>query len=214
MALYNYDQNSPGAVLDYNAAGITPDYNALLMNLGYRPNAFASKEGAFKNQIGFQQLMKRIMDQRMKVFEPYSQGYANPVMALPQNMENYMNMARTAYSHPLYSLTGADEFFQGGWKSGDFPHADTPTYAYWRGAVNNYPNVPPPITSGGGGNGGDGGGGGGGGQSQSGTQLYNVPIIGPDGGVGTIQVVAHDPQSAVQNAHQGGNTPTGGAVLA
>jgi hypothetical protein len=45
-----------------------------------------------------------------------------------------------------------------------------------------------------------------------GTRLFNVPIIGPDGGAGTIQVVAHDPASAVINASQGGNTPTGPAV--
>lgn len=42
--------------------------------------------------------------------------------------------------------------------------------------------------------------------------VYNVPIIGPDGGAGTIKVNARDPESAVENASQGGNTPTGGAT--
>lgn len=54
--------------------------------------------------------------------------------------------------------------------------------------------------------------GGGGSSSGGGTSLYNVPIVGPDGTAGTIQVVAHDPASAVQNATQGGNSPTGAAV--
>lgn len=48
----------------------------------------------------------------------------------------------------------------------------------------------------------------------SGTSLYNVPIIGPDGTAGTIQVVASDAAAAVQNATQGGNSPTGSATAA
>jgi len=51
-----------------------------------------------------------------------------------------------------------------------------------------------------------------GGQAHTGTSLYNVPIVDQYGGKGSIQVVAHDVQSAVENAHQGGNTPTGPAV--
>jgi hypothetical protein len=48
--------------------------------------------------------------------------------------------------------------------------------------------------------------------SGGGTSLFNVPIIDSSGGVGTIQVVAHDAASAIVNATQGGNTPTGGAT--
>lgn len=45
------------------------------------------------------------------------------------------------------------------------------------------------------------------------TALYNVPIMGPNNsGPGTIQVDATDAASAVENAHQGGNTPTGDPV--
>jgi hypothetical protein len=44
------------------------------------------------------------------------------------------------------------------------------------------------------------------------TSLFNVPIVDASGGTGTIQVVAHDAASAVANAHQGGNTPTGSAT--
>ena len=46
---------------------------------------------------------------------------------------------------------------------------------------------------------------------QQGTSLWNVPIVDAQGGAGWIQVVAHDAAGAVENAHQGGNTPTGGA---
>ena len=46
------------------------------------------------------------------------------------------------------------------------------------------------------------------------TRLFNVPIVGPTGEAGSIQVVAHDVQSAFQNAYQGGNVPTGPAVPA
>ncbi len=43
--------------------------------------------------------------------------------------------------------------------------------------------------------------------------LFTVPINGPNGsGAGTIQVNASDAQAAVQNAYQGGNTPTGPAT--
>lgn len=52
-------------------------------------------------------------------------------------------------------------------------------------------------------------GGGGGGGGGGGTSLFNVPIVDSSGGAGTIQVVAHDAASASENAHQGGNTPTG-----
>ena len=41
--------------------------------------------------------------------------------------------------------------------------------------------------------------------------LWNVPIIGSNGEPGSIQVVAHDPAGAVENAHQGGNIPAGEA---
>lgn len=43
--------------------------------------------------------------------------------------------------------------------------------------------------------------------------LFNVGIIGPDGGRGTIQVNASDANAAVQNASQGGNTPISGATM-
>lgn len=55
-------------------------------------------------------------------------------------------------------------------------------------------------------------GGGAGGSTSGATGLYNVPIIGPDGTPGTIQVVAHDSTSALANATQGGNHPTGSPV--
>jgi len=55
---------------------------------------------------------------------------------------------------------------------------------------------------------------GGGGGGSGGTSLFNVPITGPEGTPGTIQVVAHDVASAQVNAYQGGNTPTGPAVRA
>ncbi len=48
--------------------------------------------------------------------------------------------------------------------------------------------------------------------TSGGTSLFNVPIIGPDGTTGTIQVVAHDAASAAINATQGGNSPTGPAT--
>lgn len=41
------------------------------------------------------------------------------------------------------------------------------------------------------------------------TSLFNVPITGPDGGAGFIQVVANNAAAARENAYQGGNTPTG-----
>lgn len=50
--------------------------------------------------------------------------------------------------------------------------------------------------------------------SGSNPQLFNVPIIDASGGAGTIQVVASDAASALQNATQGGNKPTGNAQLA
>lgn len=56
-----------------------------------------------------------------------------------------------------------------------------------------------------------GGGSGGSGGGSGGTSLFNVPIVDSSGGAGTIQVVAHDAASAENNAHQGGNTPTGAA---
>ena len=70
--------------------------------------------------------------------------------------------------------------------------------------------------TGGGSSGGSGSGGSGGAGSagSGGTSLYTVPIVGPDGTAGTIQVVAHDAASAVQNATQGGNSPTGPATPA
>jgi hypothetical protein len=43
----------------------------------------------------------------------------------------------------------------------------------------------------------------------SGTSLFNVGIIDANGEAGTMQVVAHDQASALGNATQGGNTPTG-----
>lgn len=57
-------------------------------------------------------------------------------------------------------------------------------------------------------------GGGAGGSTSGHTSLYNVPIIGPDGTGGTIQVVAHDVTSALANATQGGNQPTGSPTAA
>lgn len=42
-----------------------------------------------------------------------------------------------------------------------------------------------------------------------GTSLFNVPIQDANGVVGSIQVVAHDAASALNNAHQGNNTPIG-----
>lgn len=51
----------------------------------------------------------------------------------------------------------------------------------------------------------------GGGSGGGGVSLWNVPIIDSSGVPGTIQVDAHDAASAVQNAFQGGNTPTGDA---
>src|SRR5262245_30874764 len=42
---------------------------------------------------------------------------------------------------------------------------------------------------------------------------YDVSIVGPDGGQGTIRVNASDPDAAVKNASQGGNTPISGATL-
>lgn len=50
--------------------------------------------------------------------------------------------------------------------------------------------------------------------NSGGTHLFNVPITDASGGAGTIQVVASDAQAAVANASQGGNTPTGSAILA
>lgn len=44
--------------------------------------------------------------------------------------------------------------------------------------------------------------------------LWNVPIVDANGEAGTIQVVSGSLSGAIQNAHQGGNTPTGSAVPA
>lgn len=44
--------------------------------------------------------------------------------------------------------------------------------------------------------------------------LFNVPIVNSSGEPGTIQVVASDAAAALQNATQGGNTPTGNAIRA
>jgi len=41
-----------------------------------------------------------------------------------------------------------------------------------------------------------------------------VPVVDAGGGLGMIQVVAHDAAGAVLNASQGGNSPTGNAVAA
>jgi hypothetical protein len=41
---------------------------------------------------------------------------------------------------------------------------------------------------------------------------YQVPITGPDGTSGTITVNASDEAAAIENASQGGNTPSGGAT--
>lgn len=54
-------------------------------------------------------------------------------------------------------------------------------------------------------------GGNGNGNGSGGTSLFNVPIVNSSGEAGSIQVVAHDSASAIENAHQGGNTPTGNA---
>jgi hypothetical protein len=51
--------------------------------------------------------------------------------------------------------------------------------------------------------------GGGSGGGSGGTSLFNVGIIDANGEPGTMQVVAHDQASALGNATQGGNTPTG-----
>jgi hypothetical protein len=46
------------------------------------------------------------------------------------------------------------------------------------------------------------------------TVLWRVPIEGPNGsGAGFIEVASKDAASAFENARQGGNTPTGPAVL-
>ena len=58
------------------------------------------------------------------------------------------------------------------------------------------------------------GGGGGSGGFSSSPQLFNVPIMDASGGMGTIQVLAHDASAALGNASQGGNTPVGSAQLA
>jgi hypothetical protein len=50
--------------------------------------------------------------------------------------------------------------------------------------------------------------------SASSTSLFNVPIVDASGGAGTIQVVANNAAAALENAHQGGNTPTGSATPA
>ena len=53
------------------------------------------------------------------------------------------------------------------------------------------------------------------GAAGNGTSLFTVPINGPNGsGPGSITVVAHDLASALQNAKQGGNIPTGDPVPA
>jgi hypothetical protein len=44
--------------------------------------------------------------------------------------------------------------------------------------------------------------------------LFNVPIVNSNGEAGTIQVVASDAASALTNATQGGNRPTGNAIPA
>lgn len=52
------------------------------------------------------------------------------------------------------------------------------------------------------------------GSSSGNPTLFNVPITDANGVAGTIQVVAHDAAGAVENASQGGNTPTGSATPA
>jgi len=200
MALQAYSAGDPYAINDYNAALIDPSFTANLLNLGYNPAPFASREQTYQNQLGFINRLKQLLDQQMGAFDPYMGGIseANRTAALPGSLQRYFGAANAAFMDPLYSPSGAAGFFGGGWKSGQLPQNAQPAYQYWKSSTQGYPNVPAPIGAGG-------GGGGGGAAAQH--QLVKPYTVGLQGG-GSMTVNANSPEEAINNARQGGNTPT------
>jgi hypothetical protein len=198
MALQPYSAQDPFAVNDYNAALIDPAFTANLLNLGYNPTPFATREQTWQNQLAFINRLKTILDQQMGTFDPYMQDVpeSNRPAALPGILQRYFGMANSAFMDPLYSPGGAAGFFGGGWKPGQLPQNVQPGYQYWKDSIN-HPNVPAPLGAGG-------SSGGSGGSPGGGTQQYTVGLQGG----GSMTVNANSPDAARQNAEQGGNHPT------
>lgn len=201
--------DDPNSLYEYSQTNIPTGYTSNLQNLGYVSQPFATPDQVFQNQGSFQHLLKRILDSQLQGYDQYGVGPSN-LAALPYNMRGMYDQAALAFKDPMYGIIGSNAMFGGGYKLGDLPQNRTHAYETWYNAAHNYPNIPAPNPITGAGSGGSNSGNRS--SSQGGTQLYNVPIMGPNGsGQGTIQVVAHDLASAIENAHQGGNTPITGA---
>ena len=199
MALQAYSAGDPYAINDYNAALIDPSFTANLLNLGYNPTPFASREQTYQNQLGFINRLKQLLDQQMGAFDPYMGGIseANRTAALPGSLQRYFGAANAAFMDPLYSPSGAAGFFGGGWKSGQLPQNAQPAYQYWKSSTQGYPNVPAPIGA---------GGGGGGGGSNNLVSQFTVPLQGG----GSMTVNASDRGAAEDNVRAQGGTVSSG----
>lgn len=191
----------PNALYEYGQSGTPTEWTQNLMNLGYVPTPFAPQEDVFKNQIAFQHVLKSILDAQIGAFAPY--GVGNNTAMLPFNLRNVFSGASNIFQDPTYGIIGAPGFFGGGYKMGDLPANRSPAYENWWQASHGYPNVPAPqplaatntVQS---------SGGGGGGSKPPSTQQYTVGLQGG----GSMTVNASSPQAAIENAKQGGNTPT------
>lgn len=190
-------ETDPNALYEYTAAGIPTAYTQNLLNLGYVPTPFAPREDVYKNQLGFQHVLKSILDAQISGFSPYGVGN-NPAM-LPFNLSNMFASASNIFNDPMYGITGAPGFFGGGYKQGDLPNNRSPAYEQWWQSTHGYPNVPAPSAI----NTVQGSGGGGGPASNQKVGSYTVPLQGG----GSMTVNATSAAAAQVNANQGGNKP-------
>lgn len=204
-----------GAGYYQDVAGIPSAYTNLLQQLGFQSQPFANVDQAFGGQESFLRSLKSILDRQGGAYgQQFTNNPGQGFTYMPQNLRNIFTAGGAAMMDPLYGIVGTPGMMSGGYKMGELPGGHSHMYQALLDQ-RNAPQVPPPNVNNNAAAASMSSGGGGGGGNQGGTSLFNVPIMGPNGsGAGTIQVVAHDAAGAYENAHQGGNTPTGPAVSA
>src|SRR5215471_3915155 len=131
-------QEDPNSLYEYGQAGITPSYTSNLQNLGYVPTPFATQDQIFNNQLGFQHVLKNILDAQIGAFGDYGVG-TNTAM-LPYNLRGLFGQASNVLMDPTYGIIGAPGFFGGGYKMGDLPANRSAAYENWWNAAHGYPN--------------------------------------------------------------------------
>lgn len=182
----------------FGQTGIPTAYTQGLENLGFMGVPFGGIDANFQAQTQFQRLLKDIMDKQMQSFH-----FDTPnINSLPYNMRSLFNAAAPLLTDPLYGVMTAPGFLSSGYKYGSFDNENSRAYNIYKEQQRGFPNYPAPALGGG-------GGGGGGGGSSTGFHVgqYTVPLAGG----GSMTVNASSPSAAVENAHQGGNTPSGEA---